>query len=124
MLVAISSGRLANNDYNPQHEVIPKHGSEQLGKHNELDSAYWKWVNAMCPHPERSQGRAKWIAQNQTFAHDGVEYKRYTRRQRSNSGKSSRWFVSFTGNDGSHYADPVGPNRRNDAERNWGLGRE
>lgn len=98
--------------------------SAQLEKYYELESAYWKWVNAICPHPDGSQERARWIVQNQTFVHEGVDYRRHAYRQRSNSGKSSRWSTSFTGSDGSHYVDPIGPNRRNDPERNWGLGRE
>lgn len=63
-----------------------------------------------------------------TFEHEGTKYSRSFRKQRSNSGKTFKWLMDFsvTLPDGTHRTipDPSEPNRRNDASRNWGLGRE
>lgn len=60
----------------------------------------------------------------------GVKVSKMLTRSSSNSGKSHDWNESFTwvGTDGEHRQVGIdgafSTNRRNDADRNWGLGRE
>jgi hypothetical protein len=60
---------------------------------------------------------------------NGMTIERRFRKQLSNSRKSSTWLMDITvrNADGTvlhHYPDPSGPNRANDPDRNWGLGRD
>ncbi|WP_141619265.1 hypothetical protein [Myxococcus sp. AB036A] len=73
-----------------------------------VGDARWSWLEA---HPLR---------------HRGVTFQVDRGEMGSNSGKSvvARW-IDYRGSDGSFYAgDRPAPNRTNDPERNWGLGRE
>ena len=79
---------------------------------HELEAAYW--AQGGKPKPPS------------TFTHENREWTRCARRFPSNSGKSAQWSADFSADDGSVVKDPHPPllNRRNDAKRNWGLGRE
>lgn len=89
----------------------------------EFDHAYLEalsWTKAEANGLSRPPGR---------FEHEGHQIIRNATPQRSNSGKSiSRWVVTFhvTPPDGETYVvpDPGSSNRRNDPDRNWGLGRD
>jgi hypothetical protein len=61
-----------------------------------------------------------------TFALGHLKWTRNAHRYPSNSGKTAKWSSSFTSEDGHIVEDPNPPlrNRRNDPDRNWGLGRE
>lgn len=60
----------------------------------------------------------------------GIKVTKILSQSSSNSGKSHGWNESFTwiGSDGQHHQEgtqsPYDSNRRNDANRNWGLGRD
>lgn len=87
-------------------------------EHSFLDTLFW------------NEAKAKGVKRPpDSLEHEGHEITRHAFPQKSNSGKStSRWSVSFrvTTPDGGVYSvdDPVEPNRRNDPNRNWGLGRD
>ena len=59
-----------------------------------------------------------------TFEHEGRRWTRHATRYPSNSGKTAQWSASFTSDNGERVSDPHPPirNRRNDPNRNWGLG--
>lgn len=59
-----------------------------------------------------------------TFEHDGMVWTKFVHAVRSNSGKFKRWSISFKSDQGHYVPDDMPPNRRNDPDRNWGLGRE
>src|SRR5690349_6791629 len=91
----------------------------------ELEDAWWKWVNENCPYSS-ARARGKWMRQN-TFIHKGVVWKREMVADRSNSGKTVvQRVITFHTEDGRIVECDPGfrPNRRNDPDRNWGLGRE
>jgi len=89
----------------------------------ELNAAYWAWIEANCPYPKGKERNA-WLKAN-PFVHNGVAYVRDSSPMRSNSGKTVvAWSVWFRGPGGVVISNEVEPNRRNDANRNWGLGRE
>lgn len=89
-----------------------------------LETAYWEWVDKACPFPQGSSDRAKWMKSNR-FEFEGVEFTRTARPIKSNSGKTVvAWQVTFRGIDGTVIKDEPVRNRRNDPDRNWGLGRD
>ncbi len=89
-----------------------------------LERAYWRWADRACPHPPRSDAAKQWLA-TASFVYRSIAYRRTRESMESNTGKSSRWWTEYDGADGSSYAtDRPQPNRRNDPERNWRLGRE
>jgi len=89
-----------------------------------LERAYWRWADRVCPYPGGSAAAKQWLA-TASFAYRGVAYQRTRQSMESNSGKTSHRWTQYDGADGSSYTnDRPQPNRRNDPERNWGLGRE
>jgi len=89
-----------------------------------LETAYWAWVERECPFPEGSKERAKWMKSN-PFEFGGIQFARKATSLRSNSGKSTvAWQVTFRGSDGTVISNEPLKNRRNDPDRNWGLGRD
>lgn len=90
-----------------------------------LEEAYWRWSRRASPHAPRSPEERRW--RNETpFVYRGISFTRSRIPLRSNSGKRvvGGW-TTFDGSDGSVFRNE-GPalNRRNDPDRNWGLGRE
>ncbi len=80
-----------------------------------------------CPFPSwEKANRRTWKKENPTFEYNGITYRDHWSPQLSNSGKTTRWAGYLTGSDGSTIVikDDHMNNRRNDPERNWGLGRE
>jgi hypothetical protein len=90
-----------------------------------LEDAYWRWVRRACPHASHTPAARSWC-QDAEFIHRGVAYERTRTVMRSNSGKSVvGGETQFLGADGSLFESaPLARNRRNDPERNWGLGPE
>jgi len=88
-----------------------------------LEDAYWRWVGRECPFPMH-MAEARRCREETPFLFRGARYTRDRVVMRSNSGKTvvgSR--TMFTGPDGAVFAsEPMSPHRRNDPERNWGLG--
>jgi len=79
---------------------------------------------AQCPHGAGDE-RWAWLEAH-PLRHRGVTFQVDRGEMASNSGKSivARW-TDYYGSDGSVYAAArPAPNRTNDPERNWGLGRE
>lgn len=77
-----------------------------------------------CPH-KTGDARRAWLDAH-PLRHRGVTFQGDHGKRVSNSGKSvvARW-TDYHGSDGSIFvADRPAPNRTNDPERNWGLGRE
>jgi hypothetical protein len=89
-----------------------------------IEAAWWKWVNENCPSQSK-RARGRWMNEN-TFEYDGTTWARSYTPYKSNSGKSVvDSTVIFSGADGRKILKTAGsPNRRNDADRNWGLGKE
>jgi hypothetical protein len=86
--------------------------------HTFLEALFWKVKE------EKGERRPP-----SSLDYEGHKISRSATRKLSNSGKSrGAWSVSFhvTPPEGQPYtvADPISPNRRNDPERNWGLGRD
>lgn len=89
-----------------------------------IDSAYWEWHKANCPFDryKSSKDEKRWRDET-PFPYLGKLWKRSATPMKSNSGKTvSAWHVSFRAEDGTSVHNDVTLNRRNDAERNWGLG--
>jgi hypothetical protein len=88
-----------------------------------LEDAYWRWVRRESPHPEHSPEARRW-RQETPFLHRGARYTRDRSVMRSNSGKTVvGGRTTFSGPDGTMFAgERPALNRRNDPERNWGLG--
>jgi len=78
-----------------------------------------------CPFPSGSKERRQWKNDN-PVVFEGVTYRDHWSPQLSNSGKTSRWFGYLVGSDGStiEIMNEHINNRRNDPDRNWGLGPE
>ncbi|WP_431271206.1 hypothetical protein [Dankookia sp. P2] len=73
------------------------------------------------------QQRFKGEKGNKRLEDGEVVIERKFRKQLSNSRKTSKWLMDFhLTKDGKTkiVADPSGPNRRSDPNRNWGLGRD
>jgi hypothetical protein len=89
--------------------------------------AYWNYIEK-CPFDSFTQPkeRKEWKRENSTFEFNGVTYNNHWFSQRSNSGKTSELYGCLKGSDGSliWIREPPAKNRRNDPERNWGLGPE
>lgn len=86
----------------------------------ELEALRW----GRCPYKD-GDARREWLEAH-PLRHRGVTFLKDGRGMVSNSGKSvvARW-TDYFGSDGSTYAaDRPSPNRINDPDRNWGLGRE
>ncbi|MCW2086186.1 UNVERIFIED_ORG: hypothetical protein M2193_008361 [Bradyrhizobium japonicum] len=83
--------------------------------------AYRNWME-QCPYPSGSKKRKEWKKAN-PLSFNGVTYADHWSPQLSNSGKTTRWHGWLTGSDGSRHdiIDEHINNRRNDADRNWGL---
>ncbi|MET3225854.1 hypothetical protein ABIF35_006641 [Bradyrhizobium japonicum] len=83
--------------------------------------AYRNWME-QCPYPSGSKKRLEWKRAN-PLLFNGVTYVDHWSPQLSNSGKTTRWHGWLTGSDGSRHdiIDEHINNRRNDADRNWGL---
>jgi hypothetical protein len=89
-----------------------------------IEEAWWRWVDEHCPS-KSPRARGKWMRANE-FSYDGAIWQRNATPYKSNSGKTivDRMTV-FNSNDGRALTSRAGSlNRRNDADRNWGLGRE
>lgn len=90
-----------------------------------IEDAWWNWVNENCPS-ESPRARGRWMNSHK-FEFDGTVWTRDRVGYKSNSGKTIvDNAVSFHGADGRVIAKSPSefPNRRNDSERNWGLGKE
>jgi hypothetical protein len=91
-----------------------------------IQEAWWKWVNENCPS-KSARARGRWMSAN-TFTWDGTTWTRSYTPYKSNSGKTTVDSAEiFYGADGRVIGKPpsdLGPNRRNDPDRNWGLGKE
>lgn len=89
-----------------------------------LEAAWWKWVDENCPS-KSPRVRGKWMREN-TFSHEGMVWQRDMLPYKSNSGKTIvDRSTTFCSEDGRVIRSPANsPNRRNDPDRNWGLGRE
>jgi hypothetical protein len=85
--------------------------------------AYWNYIEK-CPSDPKE--RKEWKCENSTFEFNGVTYNHHWFSQRSNSGKTSEWYGCLKGSDGSliWIKERPAKNRRNDPDRNWGLGPE
>jgi hypothetical protein len=89
-----------------------------------MEKAYWEWLKQNCPYKSK-RARIEWMKGN-LFPFDGSEWYRTAVPHLSNSRKTVvHWSVIFKAADGRvvHNGE-WSPNRRSDAERNWGLGRE
>jgi hypothetical protein len=89
-----------------------------------IEAAWWKWVDDNCPSQSK-RARGRWMSEN-VFEYEGTTWTRSYVSYKSNSGKSVVDSTTvFAGADGRKIYKTAGsPNRRNDADRNWGLGRE
>lgn len=90
-----------------------------------IEEAWWKWVDENCPN-QSSRARGRWMNSN-VFSYDGTTWTRDRVGYKSNSGHTVvDNAVTFHGADGRALSKPRSefPNRRNDAKRNWGLGKE
>lgn len=106
-------------------EDIAAHEAEQPLSAEHLEDAYWRWMNQACPYPRYSAEARSW-RKAVLFEYRGVQYTRDRYIMRSNSGKSVvGGTTTFYGADGSVFScEGPAPNRRNDPDRNWGLGPE
>lgn len=89
----------------------------------ELERAWWEWVNKACPN-KSPRARGKWMNAN-AFEYDGTTWTRTYQAMKSNSGKTTvDSSTNFIGADGRRFEKLAGsPNRRNDSERNHGFPR-
>lgn len=73
------------------------HASDQF---REAELAWWRHVEAACPHPVNSRFRYSWIRENPTFSFRGDEYERQVKplcdADRRRTGASEVWFVCTT----------------------------
>ena len=109
---------------------MTRHGSQDINSGQKpefrtLETAYWGWVDNTCSFPRGSNKRKHWLKDNAAFEMNGTIYTRSAHPMWSNSGKSiTGWLRSFTGSDGTVISNDQIRNRRNDPDRNWGLGRD
>jgi hypothetical protein len=92
---------------------------------DELETAWWKWVDTNCPS-KSPRARGRWMYNN-AFSYDGTTWRRNSCGYKSNSGMSIvAREVAYISADGRavHKGIDRRINRRNDPERNWGLGRD
>jgi hypothetical protein len=89
-----------------------------------IEKAWWNWVNKNCLFTT-ARARGRWMSAN-TFEYEGTTWTRDYLPLKSNSGKNVvDSSIIFHGADGrTIHKNSGSPNRRNDSERNWGLGRE
>jgi hypothetical protein len=89
-----------------------------------IEAAWWKWVDENCPS-KSPRARGKWMNENE-FTYDGTVWQRSMTAYKSNSGKTivDRDMVFYSADGRTLRCTSGSPNRRNDPDRNWGLGRE
>ncbi|WP_156381073.1 hypothetical protein [Aminobacter sp. DSM 101952] len=87
-----------------------------------LDEAWARHADT-CPHPAYSLAAQTWFRENLRFYFDGTFWRRERRYQTTNSGKGRRLrSLTYYGEDGRVVTThEVGPNRRNDPDRDYGL---